>query len=174
MRYSLEHRARTAVSTYLEVFILIGVAIGGSALVYATTTKYQPVAQGPGVTVSQASIRQGSNQAVERMVMANTGTFSFSSFTISTVGTTGGIPNAQFYVTLTDVATSASITPSPASGTTGDSSVTETVTSSPGQSILASITIVSGSEFTIGQSYTVIVSTSGAAQASIQVVAIPA
>src|SRR5271157_2045385 len=117
MKSNLEPRA--AVSTYLEVFVLIGIAIGGSALVYATTTKYQSVAQGAGVTVSQASIRQGLNQAVERLVVANTGTVTFSSFTISTVGTAGGISNAQFYVTLTNVATSSSITPSLTSGTTG-------------------------------------------------------
>jgi len=171
MRYSLRHKA---VSTYIEVFILIGVAMAGSALVYAAIINYQLAVQGPEITISQASIRQGVNEAIERIVIANTGTVTLNSFTISTAGTSGGIPNAQFYVALTNVATGASITPSPGSGNTGDNSITETAAISPGQSILVSITFVSSSEFTIGQTYTVIIDAPGSALASIQVVAIPA
>ncbi len=166
----MEPRARAAVSTYLELFILIGVVVGGSVLVYATTTRYMPVAQGPGVTVSQASIRQGLNQAVERMIIANTGTVSFSSFTITTVG----IVNAQFYVTLVNVATSSSVTPSLASGTTGDNSITETVTISPGQSTLATVTVVSASEFTVGARYSILVGASAGTQEQIFAVVVPA
>jgi hypothetical protein len=166
----LEPSERTAVSTYLELFILIAVAIGGSALVYAATYQYQPVVQGPGVTVSQASIRQGLNQAVERMIIANTGTVLFNSFTISTVG----IANAQFYVALTDAASGSSITPPLPQGTTGDNSIAEGMTISPGQTIVASITIASSGEFSIGQSYTVVVSISGGALTSVQVQAVPA
>lgn len=174
MRFSLQLRERRAVSTFLEVFILIGIVIAGTAIVFAAVTKYEPVSQGASVGVSDASIRQGSNQAVMRVVIANTGTVSFSSFTISTVGTSAGIANAQFYVALINVATSSTVTPSPASGTTGDSAITETATISPGQSVLATITIVGGSEFTIGQSYSVTISTLPAAQATVQVAAVPA
>ena len=166
----MEPKARLAVSTYLELFILIAVAIGGSALVYSVAYQYQPVVQGPGVTISQASIRQGLNQAVERVVLANTGTAAFNSFTLSTAG----IANAQFYVSLTDAASRSSIAPSSASGTTGDNSITENVALSPGQSIVVSITIVSGSEFTVGQSYAVAVSTSGGALSSLRVQAVSA
>lgn len=174
MRFSLLVRKRKAVSTYIEVFILIGIVVAGTAIVFSAVTKYEPVSQGASIGLSDASIRQGSNQAVERMVIANTGTVAFSSFTISTVGTAAGIPNAQFYVTLTNVATSSSITPSPASGTTGDSSITESATISPGQSVLVAVTIVGASEFTIGQSYSVTVSTSPAAQATVSVAAVQA
>jgi hypothetical protein len=169
----LEPRRRAAISTYLEVFILIGVAVGGSALVYAVTNKYQPVAQGPGIITSQVSIRQGANQAIERLLVGNVGTVTFNSFTVSTTGSAGGIADAQFYVTLTNVAAGASITPSPASGTTGDRVITETATIAPGQSVLATITIVSANEFTVGQSYSIVVSLSGA-QVSSQVVVAPA
>ncbi len=166
----MEPRVRSAVSTYLEVFILIGVAVGGSGLVYAATAEFRPAVQGGVVNLSQASIRQGANQAVERMVVSNTGTVSFTSITISTVG----IPNAQFYVALANLATGTAVAPSLASGNTGDSSITESVTLAPGQSILASIIVVSTNEFTVGQSYTIIVGASGAAQASMQVAATPA
>jgi hypothetical protein len=169
----LELRKRKAVSTYLEVFILIGIVTAVTVLVFSAVTQYEPVSQGPSIAVSDASIRQGLDQAVESMVLANTGTVSFSSFTISTAGTTGGISDAQFYVTLTNVANGSSMAPSLASGATGDSSITENATVSPGQSVLATITIVNASEFTIGESYGVIVSSSGA-QSSLQSVALPA
>ncbi|MGP8125827.1 MAG: hypothetical protein ACLQEQ_08215 [Nitrososphaerales archaeon] len=170
----MQLRERRAVSTFIEVFILIGIVIAGTAIVFAAVTKYEPVSQGASLGISDASIKQGSNQAIVRMVVANTGTVSLSSFTISTVGTSAGIANAQFYVTLINVATSSTITPSQASGTTGDSAITETATISPGQSVLATITIIGAIEFAIGQSYSVTVSTSPAAQATIQVAAVPA
>jgi len=175
MRSSLQLRERRrAVSTYLEVFILIGIVTAVSALVYSATTQYEPVSQGPSIAVSDASVRQGIDQALERMVIANTGTVSFSAFTISTVGTGGGIPDAQFYVALTNIANSSSMVPlSVASGTTGDSSITENATIAPGQSFLATITFVDASEFAVGQPYGVTVSSSGA-QASLQCVAFPA
>jgi hypothetical protein len=174
MRSSLQLRERRrAVSTYLEVFILIGIVTAVSALVYSATTQYEPVSQGPSIAVSNASVRQGIDQALERMVISNTGTVSFSAFTISTVGTGGGIPDAQFYVALTNIANSSSVPLSAASGTTGDSSITENATIAPGQSFLATITFVGASEFAVGQPYGVTVSSSGA-QASLQCVAFPA
>jgi len=78
---------RRAVSTYLETFILIGVVIGGSALVYATTTKFSaPVQNSSSITLSDVSIRQGSGVALEKMVISNTGTIPFTSFTITNIG----------------------------------------------------------------------------------------
>ena len=170
----MEPRERKAVSTFLELFILIGVVIVGTAIVFSAVTRYESASQGPSIAVSDASIRQGSNAAVEKMVIANTGTVSFSSFTVSTSLGSAGIASSQFYITLTNPATGASVTASPASGTTGDSSITETVTISPGQSVLASITIVSASEFTIGARYSILVSASAGTQQQVFAVAVPA
>ncbi len=85
--------SRRAVSTYLETFILIGVVVGGSALVYATTIRFSaPVQNSSSITVSDVSIRQGSGVALEKMVISNTGTVSFTSFTITNVGSSSLAP----------------------------------------------------------------------------------
>jgi hypothetical protein len=169
MRFNLEPSTRRAVSTYVETFILLAVAIAGSSMVYAATSNYTTAAQGPAVAVSDCIIKQGSNVAIERMVLANTGTITFSSFTILT----SGIPSNQFYITLTNAANGAPIAASPPSGTT-PASITEAVSIPPGQSVLVSITIVSPNEFTLGTRYSIIVNTSPAAQQQVLVLPVPA
>jgi hypothetical protein len=67
MKWSLELRKRKAVSTYLEVFILIGIVTAVTVLVFSAVTQYEPVSQGPSISVTDASIRQGLDQAVESM-----------------------------------------------------------------------------------------------------------
>lgn len=165
----MEPRARKAVSTFLQTFILVAVAVGASSMVYEAANNYASAAQGPSVAVSDVTIRQGSNVAVERMVIANTGTVAFSTFTILNVG----IASGQFYIILTNPATGAPVTASPASGA-APSSITETATIPPGLSVLASVTIASANEFALGARYSVVVSTSAAAQQQVLVVAVPA
>ncbi len=169
MRSKLEPSTkRRAVSTYLETFILVAVAIAGSSIAYAATSNYTSAAQGPTVTVSGCIIKQGSNIAVERMVISNTGTVAFTSFTILTPG----IASNQFYVTLVNAANGTPITVSTASGT-APTSITETTSILPGQSVLVSVTIIGSNEFTLGTRYSVIVSTSPAAEQELLVFAIP-
>jgi hypothetical protein len=159
MRCRLARRSKVAVSTYLEVFVLIGLATAGSAIVYGMTAGLGESAQGPGLLVSYASIRQGQNAAVERLVFTNTGQAPISSFTLSTAG----IASAQYLVTLTDAVTGSSVTPSPSSGTI-PSQVIQGVTVMPGETISVTLIILSGAEFSIGTRYPVIMSSTGAQQ----------
>ncbi len=165
----MELRRRSAVSTYLEVFVLVGVASGASALVFSMVGKYGASSQGAAVMVTYVSIKQGLNEAVVKLVVENTGSVPFSSFTVSIQG----IPAAQFYVSLVNVGTGLTVSPSPASGTS-PASVTESVSVPPGQSLAVTIVIVSGTEFTAGSRYSLIVSTSAAAQQQVFAVAVPA
>ncbi len=168
MRSKLERRTkRRAVSTYLETFMLVAVAIAGSSIAYAATSNYTSTAQGPAVAVSDCIIKQGSNVAVERMLISNTGTVAFTSFTILTPA----IASNQFYITLTDAASGTPTVASQASGT-APMSITETTPILPGQSVLISITIIGSNEFTLGTKYSIIVSTSPAAEQQLLVFAV--
>ncbi len=168
MRSKLERRTRKAVSTYLETFILVAVAIAGSSIAYAATSNYTSADQGPAVAVSECIIKQGSNVAVEKMIISNTGTVAFTSFTILTPT----IASNQFYITLTDAASGAPIVASQASGA-APASITETTSILPGQSVLVSLTIIGSNEFTLGTRYSIIVSTSPTAEQQLLVFAVP-
>lgn len=169
MRSRLAPRSRHGASTYLELFLLIGVATGGSALVYTTAGTYAAGAQGPVVSVSAATIRQGSGIAVERLAVSNTGVGPFLTVTISTPL----LPSSAMYCY------SVSRSTGPVSSTcpvlsTNPSSVTVAANLPPGDTVTIQLTILGGSVFAVGSTYTVVVTTSNAAQASLQVVALPA
>lgn len=150
---------------YIEAFILIAIAMAGSILVYAAATGL--AASGTGgasVSISYATIRQGTNAAIEKVTIANTGTVTITSFALATVGV---ISSATCYLSLFNLATGS--TTSPACSFTGPVS-SGTVTVAPGQSVVATLT-VEASLFTVGTLYTVTMSTSPAAQAVQRVVA---
>ena len=88
-RSNLEPRARRAVSTYVEVMVLMALVLGTSALVYLAATNISASGTGgASVSISLAAIRQGADAAVEKVTVANTGTVTITSFTMTTVGVT--------------------------------------------------------------------------------------
>ena len=164
-RSNLEPRTRRAVSTYIEVIILMALVLGTSALVYMAATNFSASeTSGASVSVSLTAIRQGADAAIEKVTVANTGTVTITSFTITAVGVTS---SSSCYLSLLNPAIGAT--------TSGACSFTGPVTSGaislpPGQSIIATVT-VDAILFAIGSRYTVIVNAYPAALATAQVVA---
>jgi hypothetical protein len=164
----LARNQRHGVSTYIETFILIGIAVGGSAIVYSALGGYATSAGGPSVAVPNIILSQGSGAAVEKLVIANSGTASFSSFTISTTGVSSSL---QYCAVLSD-ATGRPLgfsSPPPAcgSGTATNPSYVSINPSSaipPGQTVILSLVVLSSGEFAVGSSYSVTVSTGPALQ----------
>jgi len=164
----LEPRKRAAVSTYVEVMILMALVLGTSALVYVAATNLSASETGgASVSISLAAIRQGADAAIEKVTVANTGTVTITSFTITTVGVTSP---SSCYLSL--------LNPATGSATSGTCSFTAPVTSGnlslpPGQSIIATVT-VEAILFAIGSRYTVLANAYPAALATAQVVVITA
>ena len=164
-RSNLEPRTRRAVSTYIEVMILMALVLGTSALVYLAATNISASGTGgASVSISLAAIRQGADAAVEKVTVANTGTVTITSFTMTTVGVTS---SASCYMSLLNPAIGS--TTSPTCSFTGPVS-SGNISLPPGQSIIATVT-VDAILFAIGSRYTVLVSAYPAALATAQVVA---
>ncbi len=167
---------RRAVSTYLETFLLVAVAAGGSAAVSSAMGSYVSSAGGAAFVLSGAVVRQGAYVAVERVSVANTGAVGLGSFTL-----TSAIPSSPRYcATLADGSGGEAVgfsPPPPAcgSGTAPDpASVTIKPSQAvpPGGSVVLSVVIYSADEFQVGAEYGIVVSSSGAAEV-VSVVAVP-
>lgn len=170
-----DKRRRAGISTYIEVFILIAVTLVGAVLIYDAVGQYQSSANAPSLIVNNAQIKQGTSMAIETMVVTTTGKASISSITISTGSPLVG-PTGTFYVSISPQSGGSSITYT-CSVTATTSVVSTTFTSGtigPGQTYILTVTIRGGTAFTIGQDYTMIVSTPNGAQATQQVVALGA
>ncbi len=162
---------------YIETFILIGIAVGGSAIVYSAMGGYASSAGGPSVAISDAVLWQGSSTAIERMVVTNTGTTSFASFTVVTARVSS---TPSYCITLQSSSGMPVSFASPpslcGSGTTGNpGSVTLSPSNAipPGQSVILTLVIYSSNEVSIGTGYTITLATSGGAQQEIVATAIP-
>ena len=162
--------SRKGIATYMEVFILCAAVFGLSGVVYTVATQYARSAQGANVTITNAMIKQGANVAVEGLTVANTGTVAFTSVTVATSGLAS---SASYCLSALNPETGAMLSSSCPAGT-NPNPISMTLNLLPGQSIVATITIESGGLFVVGTTYTVMVSTSPAAQSSTQVVAIAA
>ena len=162
--------ARSGVSGYIEVFILIGVAAAATAFVFGAVSPYASSLQGPSVTVSDAAIRQGTYLALETLTVYNSGGPAATGFTL----TTAAVPSAASYcyslVSPTTMSTLSSTCPS---ATSNPGIVVVSWPLPPGGSILVEITIT-GTAFTVGSSYQVTVTTTAGSQATVGVQATPA
>jgi hypothetical protein len=164
-RSNLEPRTRRAVSTYIEVMVLMALVLGTSALVYVVATNISASESGgASVSISLATIRQGADAAIEKVTVANTGTLTVTSFTMTTVGVTS---SSSCYLSILNPAIGAT--------TSGACSFTGPVASGaislpPGQSIIATVT-VDVILFAIGSRYTIVVNAYPAALATAQAVA---
>jgi hypothetical protein len=165
-RFNLKRRV--GISVYIEVFILIAIAMVGSGIVYSAVTRYENAAIGPAISVSDATIRQGASQAVERIVLTNTGTVAFSSLTLTNLGAPTG---ATYCLSLLNPSSGTMLSSSCPAGS--NPSVISVITAlGPGQAVLVTVTVY-GSVFAVGSTYTLI-ARSGGSQASLQVMAVPA
>jgi hypothetical protein len=165
-RFNLKRRA--GVSVYIETFILIAIAVVGSGIIYSAVTRYEHGATGPAISASDATIRQGANQAVERVVLTNTGTVAFSSLTLTNLGA----PTGATYCLSVLNPSSGTVLSSRCPAGSNPSVISVSTALGPGQAVLISVTVY-GSVFAVGSTYTLIVS-SGGSQTSLQVMAVPA
>jgi hypothetical protein len=156
---------RGGVSAYLEAFVLIGVAMGGSGLVYAAASAYSSSEQGPSDSVAGASIVQGAYFAVERVTVFNTGPTPIASITLSTepVSSSAGYCYALLApTTMTQISSTC-----PPSGSDPER-IAVAYTLASGKGVLIEVT-VSGNAFSIGAAEAVTATTSAGPQASLTV-----
>ncbi len=161
---------RAGVSGYLEVFILIGLALGGSGIVLGAAVRYSSSLQGASVAVSDAGISQGVHFAFERLTVSNTGQTPITSLTVSTPMAP---PSASYCYTLTDPSTlRASSTTCPRMATNPGTVAIPCVIPSGGA--LRVTLQIAGSVFAIGSSTQVIVVTSAGSSATAEAQVLPA
>ncbi|MDG6986054.1 MAG: hypothetical protein JRM73_04830 [Nitrososphaerota archaeon] len=157
-------------SVYLEVFILIGVAIGGSAVVYGAASRYVGALSGPSVTVAAASIRQGSYSAVESVTVDGSADGQAGTLVIST----SGAPTAASYCySVMDPYTGAVSTSTCPSMSSDPATVSIPVPAQGWTGVLVQL-IVTGGGFALGSGHLVTVTASEGAQATAEVQVVPA
>ena len=152
-------------STYVEAFVLIGIAAGGSALVLQAALPFASSVGGPSVAIQDEGIRQGAYVATERLTVMNTGRAPVSSFIIST----SQVPrSASYCYSIYDPATGAQSGGTCDATTANPSSVTISYPLQPGGATGVVITII-GSVFETGSTCTIAVTTSAGAQETVDV-----
>ncbi len=161
---------KPGVSGYLEAFILIGVALGGSGIVLGAATRMSSSMQGASVTVSDARIVQGTHFAFEKLTFSNTGQAPVTSFTVSTLAAPA---SASYCYTLTDPATLQVISTTCPVMTANPRTVAISRTVPPGGALLVTLQLV-GSVFSIGSSSQVIVLASAGSSAAVEAPVLPA
>ena len=159
---------RRGVSDYLATFVLIGVAAGGSVLVYGAATSLASSAGGPSVGLFGGSVMQGAYFATETIGVSNSGDSPITDFTISTPQ---GPQGAEYCYVLLDPGSLAREGGSCPSMASGPGSVSIQYSLQPGASLLVEI-LVAGEGFTLGSTLqvTVTASSGGGATAALQVV----
>jgi hypothetical protein len=161
---------RPAVAGYLEAFILVGVAMGASALVYSASVSYLAGASGPSVGISSASIVQGSASAVERVTVANAGGSPLTGFGLDTEGAP---PGATYCYYLQDPATGARLTSKCPGALVEPGAAEFTATVPPGASLTV-VLVIAGAGFVVGSAHQVSVVSSNGAGAVAEVRVVPA
>jgi len=158
------------VSAYVEAFVLIGIAAGGSALVLGAVLPLASSLGGPSVAVQDESIRQGAYLAIERLTVMNLGQTPISSFVVSTTQ----VPDtARYCYSVYDIATGAQSGGTCPETATDPGSVTIDYPVQPGGATDVAIMII-GSVFGIGSTCTITVTTSAGAQQAVGVLVAPA
>ncbi len=166
----MEPRERRAVSSYLEAFVLIGVAVGGSGIVLQAASTYSAAVQGPSISVTGATIRQGAYLALESLTVYNTGQIPLNSFEVSTQKV---LSSASYCYSLLDPIAQNVISSTCPSMSLNPSLVTFSSSVAPGGALLVELTVM-GSAFALGTSCLVTVTTSAGAQQSMNVQVVPA
>ena len=157
-------------AAYLEVFILIGLAVGGSAAVFGTVMSTAGSIRGPAVSVTGATIRQGEHFGLESLLVYNSGDLAAGSFSVSTEGVS---PTAQFCYTLYDPAGRSAISATCPAMSTDPTTVEVRAQLEPGKGVLVVFTVM-GPAFQLGSVSHVTVTASNGAQESQEVEVVPA
>jgi hypothetical protein len=159
----LRHRAPRAFSSYLATFLLVGVAVGGSGVVYEASLGYAG-GQSAGIRLQGASIRQGAGAAVLTVEAFNLGQ---APITWLVFGLVGVPSSASFCYSLSDTATRATLADNCPTFTVNPTTVTIPQTIAPGGGVLVELTIL-GSPFVVGNGYLVsLTASSGVSQSSL-------
>jgi hypothetical protein len=152
------------------VFILVGIAVGGSGVVFGAATALLGGAPGPSVSIVSASIRQGPYSAVESVTVADAGTAPLGPFVIST----SQAPGAGVYCYSVEDPSSRALLSSTCPATSADPGEVAVPASVPaGGSLLVELVITGGS-FALGSDHQVSVTTSSGAGAAADVQVDPA
>ena len=160
MSCSLRRSGRAAASAYLETFILIGIAAGGSTFVLVAVLPFASAIQGPAVAVEDARIRQGPYLALERLIVVNSGQAPISSFEVST---SQAPSSAAYCYSLYNPTKGVQLGDTCPGKTMDPGSIAIAYSIPPGGAVGIVITIT-GEAFTVGAQCTVTVTTSAGAQ----------
>ena len=166
----MEHRLSPGVSGYLEVFILIGIATGGAGLVLGGLSEYASTYQGPSLSISGASIRQGTNLAIETLTVYNSGSGPSSAFMIST---SQAFASTSYCYSVLDPRTATQVSSTCPTLTADPREVPIASVLLPGEALLVEL-FIAGTAFSPGADPLVTVTASTGAQASEEVPVVPA
>jgi hypothetical protein len=166
----LRPSSRPGAAAYVETFVLIALAVGGSALVLDVASRYASGSGGTAVSVGEGVIVQGRYMALERIVVYNVGDSPITSFTVSTEGAS---PTASYCYSLFDPQNSKPIAATCPDMSEDPRDVYISSAIQPGRGLLVDLTI-EGSSFQAGAGQVVAVTTSGGAQAVVGVEVAPA
>ena len=166
----MSRKRRLGVSAYVEAFVLIGIAAGGSALVLGGALPFASSLRGQYLDVQDESIHQGAYIATERLTVMNLGQTPMSSFDIST----SQVPaSAPYCYAVYGISTGSHLAGTCPATATNPTSVTIDYQVQPGEGAGVVITIF-GSVFAIGSTCTITVTTSAGAQQTVGALVAPA
>jgi hypothetical protein len=154
---------RRGVAGYLEVFLLIGVVVLGSAAVFAAVRTMASDGGGPAIALSDLSIAQGRWGAVERFVVANVGTGEVPYLLVSTSGVAPGI---VFCYSVSDALTGEPLVSSCPGTSVYSQPARLEAAFGPGASVVAQLTFY-GAAFPPGGRCDLVVNAADGAQASL-------
>jgi len=167
MPFNLRHRGK-GIATYLQTFVLIGVALGGSIIAFREVSAYANSSGGPAIQVWSASITQGAGVVIERLTVSDTGSTEFPYVIVLNPDLAAG---ASYCYTLASTSGMAEGGTCP-SMSTDPTSIRVGANLTSGGTLVVSI-ILEGSTVSQGTDYPLLVSAPGASVVSEQVVASP-
>jgi len=148
----------------------LGIAIGGAGIAVSAAERYASTLQGPSVSISDLSIKQGTYAAIEEVEIANTGDTTVDSFVLSTTGINGTF---DYCYSVSGVNEKSSQVLSCPAGNHDPASITVPYALDPGQGVLVAVT-VEGAPFSFGATESMTVITSTGAEQTAEVVVGPA
>ena len=165
MRPRLRHRA--GISTYLQTFILIGIALSGSVLVVRAITGLTSASTS--MSVSNFSVRSGAKFSYLQFTVVNQGTVSITSLVVLTPG---ALKSATYCYEAWSASTQATLASTCPSMTPDPTSVSLPLALPPQSSAQVEI-VISGGAFVSGRAYAGTVLSDPASQVSFSAVAVP-
>lgn len=152
------------------MFILVGVAIGGSGLVLGAASSFLGAGSGPSVSIVAASIRVGGSTAVESVAVEGSGGAPLGSFVLAT----SQAPAAATYCySVEDLRSGALLSTTCPAPSADPGRVSVPAVAGGGGSVLVEL-VISGGVFAAGSSHQVSVTAADGAQANVDVQAVPA